>query len=124
MRSLEYNIKYLTWKNFSENCLDRHLEKLGDQAAIIWEKDEPGQHEVVTYRYHEGFFSQNCPETPFYFKLIFVYTVYPRQLHEMTCRVANVMYAHGITKGDIVGVYMPNSPLSAAVMLACARIGE
>ena len=27
--------------NASVNCLDRHLEKRGDQVAIIWEGDEP-----------------------------------------------------------------------------------
>ena len=46
-----------------------------------------------------------------------------RALHEMTCRIANVMRAHGIGKGDRVGVYMPMCPTTAAVMLACARIG-
>ena len=28
--------------NVSYNCLDRHLEKRGDQVAIIWEGDVPG----------------------------------------------------------------------------------
>ena len=32
-----------------ENCLDRHVEKNPDKPAFIWEKDDPGQHEVVTY---------------------------------------------------------------------------
>lgn len=34
---------------FIENCLDRHVEKNPDKPAFIWEKDEPGQHEVITY---------------------------------------------------------------------------
>lgn len=42
----------------------------------------------------------------------------------MTCRIANVLKSHGVTKGDRVGVYLPMCPTAAAVMLACARIGE
>ena len=34
-----------------ENCLDRHVKKNPDHVALIWEKDEPGQQEIVTYRY-------------------------------------------------------------------------
>ncbi len=29
--------------NVSANCLDRHLEKRGDQTAIIWEGDDPNE---------------------------------------------------------------------------------
>ena len=32
--------------NVSQNCLDRHPK---DKVALIWEKDEPGQHEKVTF---------------------------------------------------------------------------
>ena len=28
--------------NITVNCLDRHLEKRGDQTAILWEGNEPG----------------------------------------------------------------------------------
>ena len=31
------------------NCLDRHVEDNADKPAFIWEKDEPGTHEVITY---------------------------------------------------------------------------
>ena len=34
--------------NASANCLDRHLETRGDQAAIIWEGDEPDQDRTIT----------------------------------------------------------------------------
>src|SRR5436190_12790637 len=27
--------------NITENCIDRHLEKLGDKPAIIWEPNNP-----------------------------------------------------------------------------------
>ena len=32
------------------NCVDRHVEKNPDRIALIWEKDEPGTQEYVTYR--------------------------------------------------------------------------
>ena len=48
---------------------------------------------------------------------------YPRQLLEMTCQIANVFKREGVKKGDRVALYMPASPLLAASMLACARIG-
>ena len=35
--------------NASANCIDRHLEKRGNQVAIIWEGDDPGQDEKITY---------------------------------------------------------------------------
>ena len=36
--------------NACYNCVDRHLEDKGDQDAIIWVKDEPGEYEHITYR--------------------------------------------------------------------------
>ena len=60
--------------NVSYNCIDRHLETRGDQAAIIWEGDDPGVSETVTYR----------------------------QLHERVCRFANVLKGLGVKKGDRV----------------------
>lgn len=33
-----------------DNCLDRHAEQDPSRIALIWEKDEPGQHEQLTYR--------------------------------------------------------------------------
>src|SRR5205809_767058 len=36
--------------NITENCLDRHLETLGDKPAIIWESNDPEEKpRVVTY---------------------------------------------------------------------------
>lgn len=46
-----------------------------------------------------------------------------RQLLELTCQVANALKTEGVKKGDRVAIYMPVSPLLAASMLACARIG-
>ena len=36
---------------FTDNCIDRHAEVSPDRVALVWEKDEPNQHECVTYRY-------------------------------------------------------------------------
>ena len=32
------------------NCVDRHAIKHPDRVALIWEKDEPGEVEEVTYK--------------------------------------------------------------------------
>ena len=81
--------------NVSVNCLDRHLDTRGDQPAIVFEGDEPGEGRTLTYR----------------------------ELHGQVCRFANVLKANGIGKGDRVILYMPMVPEAAIAMLACARIG-
>ncbi len=81
--------------NISYNCIDRHLEKRGDQVAIIWEGDEPTDDKKITYK----------------------------QLHAEVCRWANVLKAQGAKKGDRITIYMPMIPEAAYAMLACARIG-
>eukprot|EP00698_Gefionella_okellyi_P025276 TRINITY_DN9208_c0_g1_i1.p1 TRINITY_DN9208_c0_g1~~TRINITY_DN9208_c0_g1_i1.p1 ORF type:complete len:640 (-),score=143.63 TRINITY_DN9208_c0_g1_i1:18-1754(-) len=77
------------------NCIDRHLDRRGDQVAIIWEGDEPGTNRRITYR----------------------------ELHQDVCRLANALKQVGVTKGDTVAIYMPMVPEAAISMLACARIG-
>ncbi|HJN25209.1 MAG TPA: acetate--CoA ligase [Rhodospirillales bacterium] len=81
--------------NASVNCLDRHLEKRGDQTAIIWEGDEPTDDKTITYN----------------------------ELFEQVCRFANAMKNRGVKKGDVVTIYMPMVPEAAVAMLACTRIG-
>ncbi len=81
--------------NVSYNCVDRHLKKRGDQTAIIWEGDNPYDDKKITYR----------------------------ELYDHVCRLANVMKANGVRKGDRVTIYMPMIPEAAYAMLACARIG-
>ncbi|MEJ2514525.1 MAG: acetate--CoA ligase [Gammaproteobacteria bacterium] len=81
--------------NASANCLDRHLEERGDQTAIIWEGDDPGDDKHITYR----------------------------ELHEQVCRLANGLKSVGVARGDVVTIYMPMIPEAAVAMLACARIG-
>ena len=39
------------------------------------------------------------------------------------CRLANVLKARGVKKGDRVTIYLPMIPEAAYAMLACARIG-
>ena len=67
----------------------------GEQAAIIWEGDDPNQSKTVTYH----------------------------QLHEHVCRFANVLKKLGVKKGDRVTIYMPMIIEASYAMLACARIG-
>ncbi|WP_374302921.1 acetate--CoA ligase [Ferrovibrio sp.] len=81
--------------NVSANCIDRHLPKRANQTAIIWEGDDPSKSEHITYQ----------------------------QLHDEVCRMANVMKARGVKKGDRVTIYLPMIPAAAYAMLACARIG-
>ena len=81
--------------NASANCLDRHLEKRGDQVAIIWEGDDPADDDKLTYR----------------------------DLHERVCRFANGLKSLGVKKGDRVTIYLPMIPEIAIAMLACARVG-
>lgn len=81
--------------NVSYNCLDRHLEKRGNQVAIQWEGNEPGEERAITYK----------------------------QLHEEVCKFANVLKAQGVKKGDRVILYMPMVPELGIAALACSRIG-
>ena len=81
--------------NVSANCIDRHLEKRGDQTAIIFEGDDPGVSKHITYK----------------------------ELHEQVCRLANVLKKNGVKKGDRVTIYLPMIPEAAYAMLACARVG-
>ena len=81
--------------NVSANCLDRHLAMRGDQVAILWEGDEPGESARITYR----------------------------ALHDRVCRMANVLTSLGVGRGDRVTLYLPMVPDAAAAMLACTRIG-
>ena len=74
------------------NCVDRHVEERPDDTAILWAADEPGEYRRISY--HE--------------------------LQGEVCRIANVLQAHGVRKGDRVCLYMPMIPELAYTMLACA----
>jgi acetyl-CoA synthetase len=94
----DYSVKWFEdgQLNITTNCLDRHLMTIPDQAAIIYEPNEPGD-AAVTLTY--------------------------RELHKRVCQVANVLKSQGVKKGDRVCVYMPMIPELAIAVLACARIG-
>ncbi len=81
--------------NASVSCLDRHLDKRGDQVAIIWEGDDPSSDGKVTYR----------------------------ELHGRVCQLANALRKLGVRKGDRVCIYLPMIVEAAVAMLACARVG-
>jgi acetyl-CoA synthetase len=81
--------------NACYNCVDRHLPERGEQTAIIWAGDEPGEYRYISYR----------------------------EIKHNVARIANVLLAHGVKKGDRVCVYLPMIPELAYTMLACARIG-
>lgn len=83
--------------NVAYNCLDRHVKAgKGDQIALIWEADEPGQAKKYTYK----------------------------ELTAEVCKVANAMKQKlGLKKGDRVTIWLPMLPELAIIMLACARLG-
>ncbi len=82
--------------NITENCIDRHLDKLGDKPAIIWEPNNPEERtRVVTYS----------------------------RLHKRVCQFAQVLINNGVKKGDRVCIYMGMVPELAYAVLGCARIG-
>lgn len=82
--------------NITENCLDRHLDTLGDAPALIWEANDP-QEKNITLTY--------------------------RELYQHVCRMANVLKNNGVKKGDRVCIYLGMTPDLAISALACARIG-
>ena len=100
---LEWNFKdpKIEWfkgaqLNITENCLDRHLNKFGDHAAIIWEPNNPNeQNRVLTYN----------------------------DLYKQVCQFSHVLKNNGVKKGDTVCIYMGMIPELAIAVLSCARIG-
>jgi acetyl-CoA synthetase len=94
----DYSVKWFEdgQLNITTNCLDRHLKTIPDQAAIIYEPNEPGD-AAVTLTY--------------------------RELYTRVCKVANALKTQGVEKGDRVCIYMPMIPELAIAVLACARIG-
>ncbi len=81
--------------NVAYNCIDRHLAKKADQTAIIWEADQPGSQQYISYQ----------------------------ELHDEVCKLANGLKKLGVKKGDRVLIYLPMIPQATYAMLACARIG-
>src|SRR5580704_4574929 len=81
--------------NVSYNCLDRHVQAgHGDRVAFHWHGEE-GEQRDLTYA----------------------------ELLADVQRLANGLKARGVSKGDVVGIYLPMIPEVVVAMLACARIG-
>ena len=82
--------------NITENCLDRHLEKIGDKVAFHWvPNSKSDKARKITYR----------------------------DLHTEVCKFSNVLVKNGVKKGDRVCLYMPMVPELVIAVLACARVG-
>ena len=95
----ESNAPFYKWfdggkLNVAYQCIDRHLEKKKNQAAIIFESDN-GEKNIITYL----------------------------ELYKEVNRFANLLKSFDVKKGDRVVIYMPMIPEAAYAMLACARIG-
>lgn len=81
--------------NATYNCLDRHLDAIGEKTAYFWEGDDPNQSLKLTYK----------------------------ELYQLVNKAAAAFKAKGLKKGDRVVIYMPMVPELAVAMLACARLG-
>ena len=82
--------------NITENCIDRHLVTRGNKTAILFEPNNPNEEaQHITYN----------------------------DLYSRVNKLANVLKAKGIKKGDRVCIYLPMIPELAVSLLACARIG-
>ncbi len=81
--------------NLCHNAVDRHLATRAAQKALVYISTEVDQEKSFTYR----------------------------ELHEEVQRVAAMLLALGVGRGDRVIIYMPMIPEACFAMLACARIG-
>ena len=81
--------------NVCHNAIDRHLADRADQAALIHVSTETGTERTWTYR----------------------------EAYEEINRIAAMLVAEGVGRGDRVLIYMPMVAEAAFAMLACARIG-
>ncbi|MDY6824912.1 MAG: acetate--CoA ligase [Thermodesulfobacteriota bacterium] len=81
--------------NASHNCLDRHLESIGDKPAYYWEGDDPSETRMYTYR----------------------------DLYDQVNKFAAALKKQGVSKGDRIIIYLPMIIELPVAMLACARIG-
>jgi acetyl-CoA synthetase len=82
--------------NVADNCVDRWADDpaTAGRAAVIWE-GEPGDVRTVTYA----------------------------ELAGEVSRLAGALVALGVTKGDVVAIYMPNAVEAFTAVHACNRIG-
>lgn len=81
--------------NVAYNCLDKHIEEgKGNKVALIWESEQ-GETKMFTFS----------------------------QLLSEVNKLANILKANGVGRGDRVCVYLPMIPELLMSLLACARIG-
>jgi acetyl-CoA synthetase len=82
--------------NIVHNAIDRHLKTYRkNKLALIWESEDGRDHRTFSY------FAMN----------------------REVSRMANIIKAMGVTKGERVTIYMGRIPEIAFAMLACAKIG-
>ncbi|HYO56727.1 propionate--CoA ligase [Archangium sp.] len=81
--------------NLCHNAVDRHLAARAQQPALVYVSTETEQQRRYTYA----------------------------QLHTEVNRVAAMLRALGVRRGDRVIVYMPMVPEALFTLLACARLG-
>ena len=82
--------------NIAHNAVDRHLKTYRkNKLALIWESED-GKFDR-TFSYYA--------------------------LNREVCRMANIIKAMGVVKGDRVTIYMGRVPEIVFAMLACAKIG-
>jgi propionyl-CoA synthetase len=81
--------------NLCYNAVDRHLADRGDQIALVAVSTETDIEKAYTFK----------------------------ELHAEVNRMAAILKANGVGKGDRVLIYMPMIAEASFAMLACARIG-
>ncbi len=81
--------------NLCHNAVDRHLATRADQNALIFVSTETNTEKTYSFR----------------------------ELHAEVNRMAAILQAQGVTKGDRVLIYMPMIAEACFAMLACVRIG-
>ncbi len=81
--------------NLCHNAVDRHLQTQPDANALIWVSTEVDQEVVYSFR----------------------------ELHAEVQRMAAILQALGVGRGDRVLLYLPMIAEACFAMLACARIG-
>ena len=81
--------------NLCHNAVDRHLKDRADQNALIFVSTETNTEKAYSFR----------------------------ELHAEVNRMAAILLAQGVAKGDRVLIYMPMIAEACFAMLACVRIG-
>jgi len=98
--SYDFNEARVEWfqgasLNASYNCLDRHLDSIGDKIAYYWEGDNPEDRKKLSYK----------------------------ELYHKVVKAAAALKKQGVKRGDRIIIYLPMILELPVAMLACARIG-